>query len=182
MYEGTTAIQAQDFFFRQDRTQPRVALQALSAEIGAFLASIEDQGSAQEEREAVQRALDSFGGMVAAMVSQSLAAKEDIRKSTRSVRTPRGYYWPPGDLMVGYLLVRQAVVALTALDREDSSSADRAFYGGESRRRALLHPDCASRICGQARRGRVDGQRVDGRRGRGVLIASALLWRSPVSR
>jgi hypothetical protein len=34
--------------------------------------------------------------------------------------------------MVGYLLVRQAVVALDALDRNGVSPADRAFYEGKA--------------------------------------------------
>jgi hypothetical protein len=36
-----------------------------------------------------------------------------------------------GDLLVGYLLLRQAVVALQALTREDVSADDRAFYEGK---------------------------------------------------
>ena len=47
LYEGTTAIQAQDFFFRKIVKNKGAALGALSAEITAFLASLEDESPAQ---------------------------------------------------------------------------------------------------------------------------------------
>jgi hypothetical protein len=132
LYEGTTAIQGQDFFFRKIVRNQGVALEALSAEIGAFLASIEGQGRLKEEREGVQRALDNFGGMVAAMVGQLTSSQEDIRNIYKVGQNTTRLLLAAGDLMVGYLLVRQAVVALAALDREDLSSADRAFYEGKA--------------------------------------------------
>jgi hypothetical protein len=36
-----------------------------------------------------------------------------------------------GDVQVGYLLLRQAAVALTKLDANGVSAADRAFYEGK---------------------------------------------------
>jgi hypothetical protein len=132
LYEGTTGIQGQDFFFRKIVRNQGVALAALSGEIGAFLASIEDQGRLKEEREAVQRALDNFGGMVAAMVGQLASSQEDIRNIYKVGQNTTRLLLAAGDLMVGYLLVRQAVVALAALDREDLSPADRAFYEGKA--------------------------------------------------
>ena len=65
LYEGTTAIQAQDFFFRKIVRNKGAALGALSAEITAFLDSIEDEGRLKEERAALQKALEDFGGIVA---------------------------------------------------------------------------------------------------------------------
>jgi hypothetical protein len=109
-----------------------VALGALSAEIGAFLTSIEGQGRLKEEREAVQRALDNFGGLVAAMVGQLTSSQEDIRNIYQVGQNTTRLLLAAGDLMVGYLLVRQAVVALAALDREDLSPADRTFYEGKA--------------------------------------------------
>jgi alkylation response protein AidB-like acyl-CoA dehydrogenase len=132
LYEGTTAIQGQDFFFRKIVRNRGVALGALTAEIGAFLASIEDQGRLKEEREAVQRALQDFGGMVAAMVGQLTSSQEDIRNVYRVGQNTTRLLLAAGDLMVGYLLVRHAVVALDALDRDGLSPADRAFYEGKA--------------------------------------------------
>ena len=55
LYEGTTAIQAQDFFFRKIVRNKGAALRALSAEITAFLDSIADEGRLKEERAALRR-------------------------------------------------------------------------------------------------------------------------------
>ena len=70
--------------------------------------------------------------MVAAMVAQLTSSQEDIRNIYKVGQNTTRLLLAAGDLMVGYLLVRQAVVALTALDREDLSSADRAFYEGKA--------------------------------------------------
>ena len=92
LYEGTTASR-RGLLLPQDRTRNRCALGAPSAD--RRLASI-DQGRLKEERESVQRALDNFGSMVAANGRPaSPAAKRTFATSTRSVRTPRGCYWPP---------------------------------------------------------------------------------------
>jgi alkylation response protein AidB-like acyl-CoA dehydrogenase len=132
LYEGTTAIQGQDFFFRKIVRNEGVALGTLSAEINAFLMSIEDQGRLKEEREAVQRALDNFGGMVAAMVGQLTSSREDIRNIYKVGQNTTRLLLAAGDLMIGYLLVRHAVVALDALDRDGLSSTERAFYEGKA--------------------------------------------------
>ena len=132
LYEGTTAIQGQDFFFRKIVRNEGVALGTLSAEINAFLVSIEDQGRLKEEREAVQRALDNFGGMVAAMVGQLTSSREDVRNIYKVGQNTTRLLLAAGDLMIGYLLVRHAVVALDALDRDGLSSAERAFYEGKA--------------------------------------------------
>src|SRR6266536_2287293 len=68
LYEGTTGIQGQDFFFRKIVRNRGAALGAVSAEIAQFLESIAEEGRLKEEREAVQRALESVGGMVAVMI------------------------------------------------------------------------------------------------------------------
>ncbi|MBE7190107.1 acyl-CoA dehydrogenase family protein, partial [Jatrophihabitans endophyticus] len=67
LYEGTTAIQAQDFFFRKIVKNKGAALGALSAEITGFLESIADEGRLKEETAALQKGLEDFGGMVGAL-------------------------------------------------------------------------------------------------------------------
>ncbi|MDT4902872.1 MAG: hypothetical protein QOH52_888, partial [Pseudonocardiales bacterium] len=75
LYEGTTAIQAQDFFFRKIVRNKGAALGALSAEITQFLESIADEGRLKEESAALQKALEDFGGIVAAMFSQLMSGQ-----------------------------------------------------------------------------------------------------------
>ncbi|MDQ1739127.1 MAG: hypothetical protein QOE53_779, partial [Pseudonocardiales bacterium] len=79
LYEGTTAIQGQDFFFRKIVKDKGGALGALSGEIQSFLDSIADEGRLKVEREAVGKALTEVGSMVGAMIGQLTSAQEDIR-------------------------------------------------------------------------------------------------------
>jgi alkylation response protein AidB-like acyl-CoA dehydrogenase len=133
LYEGTTAIQGQDFFFRKIVKNRGVALGALSTEITQFLEAIADEGRLKEERAALQKALDDFGGMVAAMFSQLMTGQEDVRNVYKVGQNTTRLLISAGDLMVGYLLLRQASVALTKLDGDGGgiSAADRAFYEGK---------------------------------------------------
>ena len=132
LYEGTTAIQGQDFFFRKIVKNKGAALGALSAEITEFLESISDEGRLKEERACLQKALDDFGGMVAAMFSQLMSGQEDVRNVYQVGQNTTRLLLSAGDLMVGYLLLRQASVALTTLDANGVSASDRAFYEGKA--------------------------------------------------
>ncbi|MEP6598167.1 MAG: acyl-CoA dehydrogenase [Actinomycetota bacterium] len=131
LYEGTTAIQGQDFFFRKIVRNNGAALGALSAEIAAFLTSIEHEGRLKEEREAVANALEHLAGMVAAMVSQLTSSQDDVRNLYKVGQNTTRLLLSAGDLMVGYLLLRQAAAAFTRLDENSLSAADRAFYQGK---------------------------------------------------
>jgi alkylation response protein AidB-like acyl-CoA dehydrogenase len=131
LYEGTTAIQGQDFFFRKIVRNKGTALGALSAEITEFLESIADEGRLKEERAAVQKGLEDLGGIVAAMFAQLMSAQEDVRNVYKVGQNTTRLLLSAGDLMVGYLLLRQAAVALTKLDSNGLSDADRAFYEGK---------------------------------------------------
>ena len=131
LYEGTTAIQGQDFFFRKIVRNRGAALGAVSAEIAQFLESIAEEGRLKEEREAVQRALENVGGMVGAMTQQLVAAQEDVTNVYKVGQNTTRLLLSAGDLLVGYLLLRQAAVALTKLDDNGLSDDDRAFYAGK---------------------------------------------------
>jgi alkylation response protein AidB-like acyl-CoA dehydrogenase len=131
LYEGTTAIQAQDFFFRKIVKNKGAALGALSNEITEFLSSIEDEGRLKEEAAALKKALEDFGGIVAAMFQQLMSGQEDVRNVYKVGQNATRALLSAGDLMVGYLLLRQAAVALTTLDGNGLSEADRAFYEGK---------------------------------------------------
>jgi alkylation response protein AidB-like acyl-CoA dehydrogenase len=131
LYEGTTAIQAQDFFFRKIVKNKGAALGALSAEITEFLASLEDEARLKEERAALQKGLEDFGAMVAAMFGQLMSGQEDVRNVYKVGQNATRLLLSAGDLMVGYLLLRQAKVALQKLDVNGLSDADRAFYTGK---------------------------------------------------
>ncbi len=131
LYEGTTAIQGQDFFFRKIVRNRGAALAAVSAEIAQFLESIAEEGRLKEESEAVQKALENVGAMVGAMVAQLQSAQDDITNVYKVGQNTTRLLLAAGDLLVGYLLLRQAAVALRKLDGNGVSEADRAFYAGK---------------------------------------------------
>jgi hypothetical protein len=131
LYEGTTAIQGQDFFFRKIVRNKGVALGAVSAEIAEFLESIADEGRLKEERASVQKAAEDFGAMVAAISVQLMSGQEDVRNVYKVGQNTTRLLLSAGDLLVGYLLLRQAAIALTRLDGNGLSESDRAFYEGK---------------------------------------------------
>ncbi|MDT4894201.1 MAG: hypothetical protein QOE97_3236 [Pseudonocardiales bacterium] len=131
LYEGTTAIQGQDFFFRKIVRNKGAALGALSAEISQFLESIADEGRLKEDSATLQKALEDFGGMVGAMFQQLMSGQEDARNVYKVGQNTTRLLMSAGDLMVGYLLLRQAAVAVRKLDDNGLSEADRAYYEGK---------------------------------------------------
>jgi hypothetical protein len=68
--------------------------------------------------------------MVAAMVGQLMSSREDPRNVYKVGQNTVRLLMSVGDLLVGWLLQRQAAVALAALDGSPSAK-DRSFYQGK---------------------------------------------------
>jgi alkylation response protein AidB-like acyl-CoA dehydrogenase len=130
LYEGTTAIQAQDFFFRKIVRDHGVALQHLVSQIEAFIESDGARPELADARARLTTALDDLQAWVNTMtgylVESQQSARELYRVGLESVR----FLLAVGDLLIGWLLLRHAEVALAALDG-DPAAADRAFYNGK---------------------------------------------------
>src|SRR6201995_4372980 len=130
LYEGTTAIQAQDFFFRKIVRDHGVALQHLVTQIEAFIESGGARPELAEARSRLTTALDDLPAWVSTMtgylVDSQQSARELYRVGLESVR----FLLAVGDLLIGWLLLRHAEIALAALDG-DPAAADRAFYNGK---------------------------------------------------
>ncbi|WP_026917618.1 acyl-CoA dehydrogenase [Gordonia shandongensis] len=127
LYEGTTAIQAQDFFFRKIIRDKGQALAHVAGQIQDF---IENGQGFDSERALLKTALDDVQAMAAKLTGWLMGAQEDPKQlylvGTASVR----FLMAVGDLMIGWLLLRQAVVAQAALDA-GASADDKAFYEGK---------------------------------------------------
>jgi len=130
LYEGTTAIQSLDFFFRKIIRDKGQALGHIAGEITAFLESDTGNGRLKEERALLKQALEDVQGMLGAMVGFLTSAQEDQRNVYKVGQSSVRLLMSVGDLLVGWLLQRQAAVALTALDGAPSAK-DRAFYQGK---------------------------------------------------
>jgi hypothetical protein len=130
LYEGTTGIQGQDFFFRKIARDREVAWTALTGEIEAFLTEVEGEERIKAERAALAAALADVRAMVATLVDWSKASKELASEVYKVGQNTTRLLMSVGDLLVGWLLTRQAAVALGALDA-GPSVAEAEFYRGK---------------------------------------------------
>ncbi|HZA71498.1 MAG TPA: acyl-CoA dehydrogenase [Propionibacteriaceae bacterium] len=140
LYEGTTAIQGQDLFFRKIVRDQGQALGDLSEQIGAWLAAQsgstrrgEDaDGQLKEERALLQTALDDVGTIVALMVGDltTSATGGDPRQIYQVGLNTTRLLMALGDVTCGWLLLRGAEVALHKLNTELPAS-EKAFYEGK---------------------------------------------------
>ncbi|MGH3714064.1 MAG: acyl-CoA dehydrogenase [Micromonosporaceae bacterium] len=130
LYEGTTAIQSLDLVFRKIVKDGGVALTTVANEIKAFLDADSGNGQLKEERLALGEALDHVQGMLGALGGYLGEIGTDERAVYKVGLHSRRLLLAMGDLMVGWLLARQAQVALTKLAGEVSTQ-DKHFYTGK---------------------------------------------------
>jgi alkylation response protein AidB-like acyl-CoA dehydrogenase len=130
LYEGTTAIQAQDFFFRKIVRDHGVALQHLVSQIEAFIESDDARPELADARSRLTTALDDLQAWVNTMTGYLVDSQQSARELYRVGLESVPFLLAVGDLLIGWLLLRQAEIALAAIDR-DPATADRAFYNGK---------------------------------------------------
>src|SRR3954453_18156145 len=130
LYEGTTAIQGQDFFFRKIVKDGGVALTWLASQIQATIEAEAGDGRLKEERVALATALSDVQGMLTAMFGHLSAAQDDMTSLNKVGQNTSRLLLSTGDLITAWLLVRQSEVALAALSG-DVSEKDRSFYEGK---------------------------------------------------
>jgi alkylation response protein AidB-like acyl-CoA dehydrogenase len=128
LYEGTTGIQGQDFFFRKIVRDKRVALDLLLGEMTAFLDQIEEQGRLKTEAEALREALADVDSMVETMRGWQEAARDEKTEIYKVGQHTTRLLMSVGDLVIGWLLIRQAAVAEDALA---AGATDADFYTGK---------------------------------------------------
>jgi alkylation response protein AidB-like acyl-CoA dehydrogenase len=130
LYEGTTAIQGQDFFFRKIVKDGGVALTWIAEQIQATVEGEVGNGRLKEERALLGAALSDVQGMLTAMFGHLTAAQEDMTALYKVAQNTSRLLLATGDLITGWLLIRQSEVALAALAGEVSEK-DRFFYEGK---------------------------------------------------
>ncbi|MFV8227704.1 acyl-CoA dehydrogenase [Mycolicibacterium fortuitum] len=127
LYEGTTAIQALDFFFRkivrdQGGALAHVAAQ-ISATVDAKIAGLEP------ETARLATALNDVQSMAATLTGYLMAAQEQPEQLYKVGLASVRFLLAVGDLLIGWRLLVGAQVAQAALDT--TSDRDRAFYEGK---------------------------------------------------
>ena len=138
LYEGTTAIQGQDLFFRKIVRDRGRALRDLSTQITQWVTAEGGNGQLKEERALLQQGLDDVGAIVATMINDLGSSVPGVAAS--KIADPRNVYkvglnatrllMALGDLICAWLLLRGAEVALDRLN-EDLTPGEKAFYEGK---------------------------------------------------
>jgi alkylation response protein AidB-like acyl-CoA dehydrogenase len=130
LYEGTTAIQAQDFFFRKIARDHGGALAHVAGQVQAFLETDSARTELADCRQALATALADVQAMVGAMTGYLMASQQDSRDLYRVGLASVSFLLSVGDLFIGWLLLNGAEIALQALDGE-TTERDRDFYRGK---------------------------------------------------
>ena len=130
LYEGTTAIQGLDFFFRKLVRDQFQALSFLGAEIADFAKGDAGNGALAVERERLGHALEDIQAMVGALGGYAQASQDDPRELYKVGQNSTRLLLSVGEIMIGWLLLRQAAVAIEALAGTPSDT-DRDFYTGK---------------------------------------------------
>jgi alkylation response protein AidB-like acyl-CoA dehydrogenase len=134
LYEGTTAIQGQDFFFRKIVKNQGVALGHLANEIKSFLAE-EGHGELKESRALLTTALADAEAIVSHMFNDLLSSDPsaetgDIKNIYKVAQNTTRLLMVLGDVVCAWLLLRHGEVALEKL-AGSVSEKDKAFYEGK---------------------------------------------------
>jgi hypothetical protein len=130
LYEGTTAIQAQDFFFRKIARDQGGALAHVAEKIQAFLDAESARPELADCRVRLATALADVQAMVGTMTGYLIASQQNSRDLYRVGLGSVSFLLAVGDLFIGWLLLNGAEIALDALDG-GPSERDRAFYRGK---------------------------------------------------
>ncbi|MEO5610254.1 MAG: acyl-CoA dehydrogenase [Ornithinibacter sp.] len=135
LYEGTTAIQGLDFFFRKIVRDKGQALTHVSSQIQEFAKGLGGHdGRLDRERELLGQALEDVQGTLGFMVGELMKSDPrqggDVSNLYKVGQNTTRLLLGAGDLVVGWLLLRQADVALAALEA-GAGGKDKDFYEGK---------------------------------------------------
>ena len=145
LYEGTTAIQGLDFFFRKIIRDRGTAVTHLAQQIQEFVKGVDGtSGSGDPDRTDFQRtekellgeALEDVQGILGFMVAELMKSDPsrtggDAANLYKIGQNTSRLLLCSGDLIVGWLLLRQAEIAQAALGAGTASARDQRFYEGK---------------------------------------------------
>jgi alkylation response protein AidB-like acyl-CoA dehydrogenase len=126
LYEGTTAIQGLDFFFRKVVKDGGRSLGLLGKEIQAFA---ESGGVHKEEKEALLKALGDLNGIIGVLVGHAMASQEKPEEIYKVGLSTSRALMVVGDVIITWLLLRQADIAAEKL--AVGAGKDTDFFTGK---------------------------------------------------
>ncbi len=125
LYEGTTAIQGLDFFFRKIVKDGGRAIGLLAKEMGAYTQS---GGPLIEEKVALKKALDDLNAIIGVLVGHAMNSQSDAEEIYKVGLNTSRCLMAVGDIITAWLLLRQAEIALS---KSSSAGKDADFYAGK---------------------------------------------------
>ena len=131
LYEGTTGIQGLDLFFRKIVRDRGRAFAALLAKVRDFAAADGGNGRLKAERAALADAATQVEAIAAAMTGFLMASADQPAEIYKAGLNTTRLLLALGDLVIGWLLLTHAEIALRELDQIDAGSPDRDFYAGK---------------------------------------------------
>ncbi|CAM3279486.1 acyl-CoA dehydrogenase [Stackebrandtia soli] len=130
LYEGTTAIQSLDLIFRKIVRDGGVALGTVAGEIGQFL-SEDGADELTGVKKALGEALENAQAMLGSLGTSMGASQQGQPRELYKVGLhSRRLLLAMGDVVIGWLLARQAEIAAAKL-ADGASGADADFYTGK---------------------------------------------------
>ncbi len=126
LYEGTTAIQGLDFFFRKIVKDKGQALGLLAKEINDFA---NGGGNNAAEKVALGKALEDANAMVGVLIGHAMASEENSEEIYKTGLNTSRLLMAIGDVIIGWLLLRQADIAAEKLPKATGKDVD--FYTGK---------------------------------------------------
>jgi alkylation response protein AidB-like acyl-CoA dehydrogenase len=130
LYEGTTAIQSLDFFFRKVVRDKGQALAYVAGEIVKFIESEAGNGRLKNERALLKQALEDTQGMLGSLIGYLTASQDDPQSINKVGQHTVRLLMSVGDLLIGWQLLKHAEIAIKALDT-GASARDVPFYEGK---------------------------------------------------
>jgi alkylation response protein AidB-like acyl-CoA dehydrogenase len=127
LYEGTTAIQGLDFFFRKVVKDGGRALGLLGKEIQTFAEN--SNGLHADEKQALLKALADLNGIIGVLVGHAMASQEKADEIYKVGLSTSRALMAVGDVIISWLLIRQADIAAEKLAAGAGKDTD--FYTGK---------------------------------------------------
>jgi alkylation response protein AidB-like acyl-CoA dehydrogenase len=127
LYEGTTAIQSLDFFFRKIIRDRGQALEHVASQISHTIDTCDD--ALRRDAELLRTARDDVRAMTATLTGYLMAAAENPTEIYKVGLTSVRFLLAVGDLLIGWRLLVQADIAQAAL--ATAPAKDEAFYQGK---------------------------------------------------
>jgi len=126
LYEGTTAIQGLDFFFRKIIKDGGRAIGLLAKEITKFA---ETGGNNADEKKALAKGLGDANGIIAVLVGHAMASQEKSDEIYKVGLNTSRLLMAIGDVIIAWLLLREADIAAAKLPTATGKDVD--FYNGK---------------------------------------------------